>query len=166
MEPATALGPPPEPASARTPALLQALGPGLLPLLCPLVSPFLFLFVQPFLCLPAFVSEFPPSIGRAHIRCSINVCWIRAARCCGVRTLSQIQPGPAGIRGGAGALLLVQPSPCNAVACLSSEGGVGRGSPAWSFTDQFPCLAGNIGSITTESPPTSLARCDGGGAST
>lgn len=67
--------------------------------------------------------------------------------------MRQIQPGPAGIRGEAGALPPVQPSPWNAAACLSSEDGVGWGSRVWSSTDQFPSPAGNLGSITTESPP-------------
>lgn len=39
------------------------------------------------------VSEFPVSTGRARRRRSINVCWVRGAHWCGVRTPSHVRRG-------------------------------------------------------------------------
>ena len=164
MEPTAALRPPPAPACARAPALLWALGLCFLSLLCPQFSPFLFSFVQPLLC-TAFCFWIS-SLDRACTHKVLNK-WLldqEGALLWG-EDLRQIQLGPAGIRGEVGALPPVQPNPWNAVACLSSEDRVGWGSRVRSSTDQFPSRAGNLGSITTESPPTSFRVCDEGGAS-
>lgn len=164
MEPTAALRPPPAPACARAPAVLRALGLCFLSLLCTLFPPFLSSIVQPLLC-----TAFCFWISSLHRECTHKVLnkWLldqEGALLWG-EDLRQIQPGPAGIRGEAGALPPVQPSPWNAVACLSSEDGVGWGSRIRSSMDQFPSPAGNLGSITMESAPTSFRGCDGGGAS-
>lgn len=46
-------------------------------------------FQRPFFAPPS-LSKFPLFTGRAHRRCSINVCWIQAERWCGVRTLNHV----------------------------------------------------------------------------
>lgn len=140
-----ALRPPPAPACARAPAaLLRALGSCFLLSYVPCSPHFCLLSFSPFFC-TAFCFWISSSIGSAHIRCSINGCWIRRECSAWGEDLRQIQPGPAGIRGETGALRFRPAQPLNAVACLSSEDGVGWGSRIRSSVDQFPFPGRKLG---------------------